>query len=151
MGRCCSWREGCWHDLEAGSRKAYGRCWLFSWAVVQNAGNALVGLGAAGGRGSPACSLRPRLTAGTQLTPQSDSQCLQISCKSTGSGPIQDSAGTPTSPWGCLRQVTQVRPSSPSPCPAPSPTETLSTGSPTSPVGPHLTFSLTMVYLQCSY
>lgn len=42
MGRCCSQREECWHDLEAGSSKTWGRCWQFSWAAVQNAGYALV-------------------------------------------------------------------------------------------------------------
>lgn len=38
MRRCCSQREPCRQDLEAGSSKAYGRCWLFSWAAAQNAG-----------------------------------------------------------------------------------------------------------------
>ena len=151
VGRCCNRREGCRHNLEAGSSKACGRCGNSVGQQGRRLGMHLGGHGAAGGGGSPAYTLEPRVTASTPLPLQSDSQPLRISCKSTWSGPFQDSAGTPGSLQGCLGQVIQVRPSSaPSPRPAPSPTEALSAGSPTSPVGPHLTFSLTVVYLQCS-
>lgn len=130
MGRSCSWSMWCWLGLEAGSSKAYGKCWLFSWAAVQNTGYALVGHGAAGGGGSQACSLEPTVRTSAQLTPQSNNRHLQIPCKIHMIWPHPGLHWHPGSLWGFLGQVTQLRPSSaPGPIPAPPPTEALSAAS----------------------
>ena len=81
----CLVEEG-WEGVAVGGRgageacrqeAAYGGCWLFSWAAAQHTGCELRH-GAAGLGRSWACSLELKVRTGTELTCQSDSQCLLI-------------------------------------------------------------------------